>query len=107
MRYLISSDTVAIENFSRAAEELHLSQPGVSRQLKLLEDELGFELFVRDGRALVKLTAAGQRVHGGSDFQVWRFYTRFAPDSRLLSTGDGRQTGGQGTPPSLSRCTPM
>ncbi|MEY3466337.1 MAG: HTH-type transcriptional regulator CysB [Gammaproteobacteria bacterium] len=50
-------------NISAAAEKLHLSQPGVSRQLKLLEDELGFELFVRDGRALVKLTAAGQRVH--------------------------------------------
>ena len=49
-------------NISAAAEKLHISQPGVSRQLKLLEDELGFELFVRDGRQLVRLTPAGQRV---------------------------------------------
>jgi LysR family cys regulon transcriptional activator len=49
-------------NISAAAEKLHISQPGVSRQLKLLEDELGFELFVRDGRQLVRLTPAGHRV---------------------------------------------
>lgn len=49
-------------NISAAAEKLHISQPGVSRQLKLLEDELGFELFVRDGRQLIRLTPAGQRV---------------------------------------------
>ena len=49
-------------NISAAADRLHISQPGVSRQLKLLEDELGFELFVRDGRQLERLTPAGQRV---------------------------------------------
>jgi LysR family transcriptional regulator, cys regulon transcriptional activator len=49
-------------NISAAAEKLHISQPGVSRQLKLLEDELGFELFVRDGRQLIRLTPTGQRV---------------------------------------------
>ncbi len=35
---------------------------GVSRQIKLLEDELGFELFMREGRSLTRITAAGQRV---------------------------------------------
>lgn len=49
-------------NISAAAEKLHLSQPGVSRQLRLLEEELGFELFVREGRNLLRLTPAGQRV---------------------------------------------
>ena len=49
-------------NISAAADKLHLSQPGVSRQLRLLEEELGFELFVREGRNLLRLTAAGQRV---------------------------------------------
>jgi LysR family cys regulon transcriptional activator len=49
-------------NISAAAARLHTSQPGVSRQIKLLEDELGFELFLREGRALTRLTQSGQRV---------------------------------------------
>ncbi len=49
-------------NISAAAEKLHTSQPGVSRQIKLLEDELGFELFIREGRSLTRLTQSGQRV---------------------------------------------
>lgn len=61
LRYL-AAIVEADFNISAAANKLHLSQPGVSRQLKLLEDELGFELFVRDGRALERLTPAGQRV---------------------------------------------
>jgi len=49
-------------NITTAARKLHTSQPGVSKQLKLLEDELGFPLFERDGRNLVAVTAAGQQV---------------------------------------------
>ncbi len=49
-------------NITTAARKLHTSQPGVSKQLKLLEDELGFPLFERDGRSLVKMTPAGQAV---------------------------------------------
>ncbi len=49
-------------NVSAAAAHLQTSQPGVSKQLKLLEGELGFELFVREGRALKRLTRSGQRV---------------------------------------------
>lgn len=45
-------------NFSRAAEELFLSQPTISRNISLLEDELGFLLFVRDKKELT-LTPAG------------------------------------------------
>lgn len=62
LRYLVAIVESGF-SISAAAERLHISQPGVSRQLKVLEDELGLELFVRDGRALTRLTPAGQRVY--------------------------------------------
>ncbi|XVU30367.1 LysR family transcriptional regulator [Actinoplanes sp. CA-054009] len=51
--------TVAEEaNFTRAAERVHISQSGVSAQVKALEHELGAELFDRSGR-VARLTEAG------------------------------------------------
>lgn len=44
------------ENFSRAAEELHLTHGAISHQVRALEQELGRELFVRNGRQ-VKITS--------------------------------------------------
>ena len=70
-------------NLTVVAETLHTSQPGVSRQLKELEDELGIELFERAGRRLLGLTPPGRAVlpiierllqeadnlkHAGADF---------------------------------------
>lgn len=59
-----------LENFSRAADELHLTHGAVSRAVRLLEDELGIALFERRGRR-VYLTDAGrtlaQAVSGGLD----------------------------------------
>jgi DNA-binding transcriptional LysR family regulator len=48
-------------NFSRAAEELHIAQPVLSRQIRALEGELGAELFVRDSRG-TRLTPAGTQL---------------------------------------------
>ena len=45
-------------SFSRAAAELYIAQPAMSRQITKLEQELGVELFVRHGRG-IKLTTAG------------------------------------------------
>lgn len=49
-------------NITLAAERLFTSQPGVSKQLKLLEDELGMQLFTRKGKSLAAVTPAGEQV---------------------------------------------
>jgi LysR family cys regulon transcriptional activator len=46
-------------NLTTVAQALHTSQPGVSRQIRELEDELGIEIFVRAGKRLTGLTAPG------------------------------------------------
>jgi len=45
-------------NFTRAAAECHIAQTAMSRQIKSMEDELGFQLFIRNNRE-VRLTEAG------------------------------------------------
>jgi LysR family cys regulon transcriptional activator len=49
-------------SISKAAAALHTSQPGVSKQLSLLEQELGFEVFTRSRSRLTGRTAEGERV---------------------------------------------
>ena len=49
-------------NLTDVAHALHSSQPGISRQIRELEDELGIELFVRAGKRLTGLTAPGAHV---------------------------------------------
>ena len=46
-------------NVSLTAERLYTSQPGISKQVRMLEDELGVQVFARSGKRLTHVTAAG------------------------------------------------
>ena len=47
-------------NVSATAQALYTSQPGISKQIRLLEDELGVEIFARSGKHLTRVTDAGE-----------------------------------------------
>lgn len=49
-------------NVSAAAEALYTSQPGVSKQIRMLESELGVQIFERSGKHLTQVTPAGQEI---------------------------------------------
>jgi LysR family cys regulon transcriptional activator len=49
-------------NISGAASALYTSQPGISKQIRLLEEELGIEIFVRNGKRIVAITEPGKAV---------------------------------------------
>lgn len=49
-------------NVSSTAEGLYTSQPGISKQVRMLEDELGVQIFARSGKHLTQVTPAGQEI---------------------------------------------
>lgn len=49
-------------NVTAAAKALFTSQPGISKQIRLLEDELGVDIFQRNGKHLAKITPAGEKI---------------------------------------------
>lgn len=61
LRYIVE---VAKQNLnvSMAAQSLFTSQPGVSKQIRLLEDELGVEIFTRSGKHFTQITPAGKEI---------------------------------------------
>lgn len=61
LKYLVAIADSGL-NITAAAERLYTSQPGISKQLKLLEQELGVQLFTRKGKSLAAITPAGRDV---------------------------------------------
>jgi LysR family cys regulon transcriptional activator len=61
LRYLLAIADSGL-NITAASERLYTSQPGISKQLKLLEQELKVQLFTRKGKSLAAITPAGQDV---------------------------------------------
>jgi LysR family cys regulon transcriptional activator len=61
LRYLVQVAKSGL-NVSDAAEALHTSQPGISKQIRLLEDELGVEIFVRHGKRVIEITEPGRTI---------------------------------------------
>ncbi len=61
LRYLVAIADSGL-NITQAADRVHATQPGLSKQLKQLEDELGFQLFIRKGRSLDSIAPAGGQV---------------------------------------------
>lgn len=49
-------------NVSSTAEGLYTSQPGISKQVRMLEDELGIQIFARSGKHLTQVTSADQEI---------------------------------------------
>jgi LysR family cys regulon transcriptional activator len=49
-------------NVSATAQSLYTSQPGISKQIRLLEDELGVEIFSRSGKHLTRVTPTGEEI---------------------------------------------
>lgn len=76
-------------NITAAAEALFTSQPGVSKQIRLLEDELDLQLFVRNGKRMEALTPAGQRVveHAARVMQETERIKSLADEMRGDETG--------------------
>lgn len=84
LRYFL---TLADElHFGRAAARLHIQQPPLSRQIQLLEEELGFPLFERSRRR-VELTPAGKALYSRAQ-QVFDALDVAIHDARSAAQGD-------------------
>lgn len=76
-------------NITTAAEKIYTSQPGISKQLRLLEDELDLKIFERSGKQLIGLTALGEDVvkHARRALQEVENIKRIAQDKNKVETG--------------------
>ncbi|MGC9457558.1 MAG: LysR substrate-binding domain-containing protein [Halothiobacillaceae bacterium] len=89
LRQLRSFEAVArLRSFSRAAEEMHVTQPTVSKQIRLLTEEVGLPLFEQIGRK-VFLTQAGEALHAtcAEWLENWGRFEQTIADIKGLKQG--------------------
>lgn len=86
LRYFV--ETVRLSSFTQAAESLHLTQSTISKMVRQLEEEVGAQLLVRDGRKLT-LTDTGRIVyqHGQEMLANMRQLTLEVRDTQALQRG--------------------
>jgi LysR family cys regulon transcriptional activator len=75
---------------SRAAEALHTSQPGISKQIQMLERELGVDVLVRQGNRILGLTAPGEEIHAVARRMLWDARNLKQIGDEYSGTGKGR-----------------
>ena len=74
-------------NFTTAAQSIHISQPSFSRNIAMLEEELGFKLFWRSKQNGIRLTPAGAMLYNGL-FDIERQFKDLLEKSRQVSRGE-------------------
>jgi len=74
-------------NFTTAAQMIHISQPSFSRNIAMLEEEMGFKLFWRSKQNGIRLTPAGSTLYNGL-FSIEKQYFELIEKARQISRGD-------------------
>ncbi len=74
-------------NFTTAAQMIHISQPSFSRNIAMLEEEMGFKLFWRSKQNGIRLTPAGLCLYNGL-FDIEKQYKTLLEKSRQISRGE-------------------
>lgn len=86
LRYIVEIQRQGL-NVSEAAEALYTSQPGISKQVKLLEDELGITIFERSGKRFTGVTEPGRTVLSIAE-RILREAENLKRASSEFATGD-------------------
>jgi LysR family transcriptional regulator, cys regulon transcriptional activator len=77
-------------SISRAADALETSQPAISKQIRLLETELGADLLIRRGNRITGLTAVGEAIIDAARRTVWEAQNLERITDEFTQKGSGR-----------------
>jgi hypothetical protein len=81
----IFNSVAKLQKYTRAAEQLHMSQPAVSMQIRQLEDSVGLPLFEQIGKK-IHLTGAGKQMHSYACWLISPRIIRESPSASISPT---------------------